>query len=73
MFCIYRGWTHNLVRSSGEGGKSFFLVEIMPVLNDVTEERKETGRHPRPRCKGTERRDIQETRIVTVAGTWTGK
>lgn len=44
----------------GEGEKSF-LVDIIPVLKDVTEKRKETGRHPRPRYKVIETRDIPDT------------
>lgn len=47
----------------GEGGKSFLSVEIMSVLEDVTEERKETGRHLRRPCEGPETSDIQETGI----------
>lgn len=47
----------------GENGKSFFLVEIMAVLDDVTAKRKETRRHLRRLCKGTQTRDRQEIGI----------
>lgn len=57
---------------TGEGGKSF-LVELMPECKAVTEKRKDIGRRFRPRYKVTEIRDIWETEVVTLAGTYTGK
>lgn len=57
----------------GEGGKSFFLVEIMPVLKYAAEKRRKTGRHARPRYKGTETGIYRNLEGVTAAGTWPGK